>query len=165
MALVPGLVSGPGWRLPAPAPALCVTPAPPAYDPARSVPAGRSGRRLLQPSASAVSGPGTARCAAPSPHQPGMAVLLTIPALSALWLRWEVVSEQGFTDNAVALIDESAIRGEVARLMTDEVIKKLTGRTRPGAARRGAERGDRGDRQALVQAVWKDGHRHRARRG
>ncbi|MYV97518.1 hypothetical protein [Streptomyces sp. SID3343] len=54
-----------------------------------------------------------------------LAVLLSIPALSAMWVRWEVVSSEGFTDNMVELIDEPAVRSEVARLMTDELIRQL----------------------------------------
>jgi hypothetical protein len=54
-----------------------------------------------------------------------LAVLLSIPALSAMWLRWEVVSSEGFTDNMVELIDEPAVRSEVARLMSDELIRQL----------------------------------------
>ncbi|MFI1385549.1 hypothetical protein [Embleya sp. NPDC020886] len=158
----PGSYPGQGGGYPPPPPPYASTPAPPppAYDPGGP----------YQP-----GGPGGAGSYGPPPRQPArpaygalrgtvagislvLAVLLSIPALSALWLRWEVVSEQGFTDNAVALIDESAIRTEVARLMTEEVIRQLPPTVRGQVPRdvvQSAVLEEIG--KPSFKAIWKDG--------
>jgi hypothetical protein len=156
----PGSYPGQGGGYPPPPPPYASTPAPPpAYDPgAPYQPGGPGGGSYgpppRQPSGSAYG----ALRGTVAGISLVLAVLLTIPALSALWLRWEVVSEQGFTDNAVALIDEPAIRSEVARLMTEELIKQLPTTVRGQVPRdvvQSAVNEEIG--KPSFKAVWKEG--------
>ena len=128
----PGQGGGGGY--PPQPPPYAATPAapPPGYPPQGGPPYPTGG-----PAGPGGGGPG--RYGAPRPRKPPysglrgavagislvLAVVLSIPALSALWLRWEVVSSEGFTENAVDLIDKPAIRQEVARLMADEIRAQL----------------------------------------
>ncbi|MFI6980517.1 hypothetical protein ACIBSV_18250 [Embleya sp. NPDC050154] len=158
----PGSYPGQGGGYPPPPPPYAATPAPPPpYDPGGPYqpggpgggggPHGPPSRQPSRPAYGALRGTVAGLSLV-------LAVLLTIPALSALWLRWEVVSEQGFTDNAVALIDESAIRTEVARLMTDEVMKQLPSNVRsqvPRGVVQTAVTEEIG--KPAFKAIWKDG--------
>jgi hypothetical protein len=53
-----------------------------------------------------------------------LTVLLTIPAITASWLKEDLISDDGFAENAAQLIDKSAIREEIASRITNEVIDK-----------------------------------------
>ncbi|HSA52974.1 MAG TPA: hypothetical protein VLH10_23050 [Yinghuangia sp.] len=53
-----------------------------------------------------------------------LTVLLTVPAVSASWLKEELISESGFADNATALIDKPAIRDEIKERISNEVIER-----------------------------------------
>ncbi|MFF7246781.1 hypothetical protein ACFZBU_23075 [Embleya sp. NPDC008237] len=156
----PGSYPGQGGGYPPPPPPYASTPAPPpAYTPGGPYQPGGPGGGSHNPPPRPPSRPayGALRGTVAGISLV-LAVLLTIPALSALWLRWEVVSEQGFTDNAVALIDEPAIRSEVARLMTDEVIKQLPPGVR-GQVPRGVVQSAVAEEigKPSFKAVWKDG--------
>lgn len=53
-----------------------------------------------------------------------LTVLLTIPAVSASWLKEELISDSGFADNAAALIEEPAIRAEIQSRIANEVVNR-----------------------------------------
>ncbi|WP_406283658.1 hypothetical protein [Embleya sp. NBC_00896] len=149
----PGSYPGQGGGYPPPPPPYASTPAPPPPYPPGGHPGGR-GVPPQRPAGPAYRGlRGTV-----AGISLVLAVLLSIPALSALWLRWEVVSSEGFTDNAVELIDEPAIRSEVARLMTDELIKQIPANVR-GQVPRDVVRStvETQIAQPAFKPIWKDG--------
>ncbi|MEU8137231.1 hypothetical protein [Streptodolium elevatio] len=51
-----------------------------------------------------------------------LTVLLTIPAISASWLKGELISDSGFADNAAELIEKPAIRDEIQSRIASEVM-------------------------------------------
>ncbi|WP_436776992.1 hypothetical protein [Yinghuangia sp. YIM S09857] len=53
-----------------------------------------------------------------------LAVLLTIPAISASWLKGELISDSGFADNAAELIEKPAIRDEIQSRIASEVMNQ-----------------------------------------
>ncbi|GCD94024.1 hypothetical protein [Embleya hyalina] len=158
----PGSYPGQGGGYPPPPPPYAATPAPPPYDPGGAYHPGGPGAPAGGHGAPPRPGPARPAFGALRGTVAGislvLAVLLSIPALSALWLRWEVVSDQGFTDNAVELIDESAIRSEVARLMTDEVMRQLPPGVRSQVPRQVVQTAVTEEiAKPTFKAVWKDG--------
>jgi hypothetical protein len=64
-------------------------------------------------------------------------VLLTIPSLSAVWMRGELLDSGGFTGNASKLIDEPVIRQEIAKSITAQVNDRIDSRVQ-GSVPKGA---------------------------
>ncbi|MGC0423053.1 hypothetical protein [Embleya sp. AB8] len=156
----PGSYPGQGGGYPPPPPPYASTPAPPPYAPGSPYqPGGPGGGGDYGPPPRRPSGPafGALRGTVAGLSLV-LAVLLSIPALSALWLRSDVVSDQGFTDNAVALIDKPAIRSEVARLMTDEVLRRLPDQVRNQVPRGVVQTAVTEEmNKPSFKVVWKDG--------
>lgn len=53
-----------------------------------------------------------------------LTVLLTVPAVTASWLKEELISGSGFADNATALIKEPAVREEIQSQISTEIINE-----------------------------------------
>lgn len=126
--------NGPATPHAAPAGAVPPASAPPGSPPPGSVPPGSL------PPGSTLPGsvPGPAAPGRPPTGRPQYAavrgvvaflcllltVLLTIPAITAAWLKNDVISDDGFTDNATQLIEKRAIRDEIASRITNEIVDR-----------------------------------------
>lgn len=53
-----------------------------------------------------------------------LTVLLTVPAVTASWLKDELISGSGFSDNATALIKEPAVRDEIQSQISKEIMSQ-----------------------------------------
>lgn len=54
-----------------------------------------------------------------------LAVLATVPALLARWVRTDIVSAGGFADNSVALLREPAVRDQIVELIADDAMETI----------------------------------------
>lgn len=128
--------NGPAGPNAAPAGAVPPASAPPGSLPPGSLPAGAPPGSL--PPGSTLPGSGPSAPGRPPTGRPQYAVLrgvvaflcllltvlLTIPAITAAWLKNDVISDDGFTDNAARLIEKRAIHDEIASRITNEIVDR-----------------------------------------